>query len=225
MLILGVPPTVQVASIGIPDTLFLMLLALVVFGPRRLPEIGRQIGKLMYEFRKASNDFKFQMEEELRASEEADRQRKLAETQAAALAAQPQAALQAPAVVAEPAPQQPEAADLVTSANVGAESPESESETASAVEGEVRGEPKRFLQDQMQGQMQASSQSQIVIQPPTTGETIAAQKPFRGRPSEASSEEPVSSTETSTGSEASIRSEAEPVVSAQAGAEEEAHHG
>ena len=54
------------------DTLILMVLALVVFGPRRLPQIGRQIGKLMYEFRKASNDFKFQMEEELRHAEEAD---------------------------------------------------------------------------------------------------------------------------------------------------------
>jgi sec-independent protein translocase protein TatB len=39
------------------DSLILMVLALVVFGPRRLPQIGRQIGKLMYEFRKASNDF------------------------------------------------------------------------------------------------------------------------------------------------------------------------
>ena len=58
------------------DSLFLMLLALVVFGPRRLPQIGRQVGKLMYEFRKASNDFKFQMEEELRNAEEADRRKK-----------------------------------------------------------------------------------------------------------------------------------------------------
>jgi len=53
-----------------------MVMALVVFGPRRLPEIGRQIGKLMYEFRKASNDFKFQMEEELRSAEEADARKK-----------------------------------------------------------------------------------------------------------------------------------------------------
>ena len=53
------------------------MLALVVFGPRRLPEIGRQVGKLMYEFRKASNDFKYQMEEELRKTEEADRRKKL----------------------------------------------------------------------------------------------------------------------------------------------------
>jgi Tat protein translocase TatB subunit len=77
------PATIQAASIGIPDTLLLMLLALVVFGPRRLPEIGRQIGKLMYEFRKVSNEFKYQMEEELRASEEADRQKKLQATVAA----------------------------------------------------------------------------------------------------------------------------------------------
>lgn len=58
------------------DSLILMVMALVVFGPRRLPQIGRQIGKLMYEFRKASNDFKFQMDEELRTAEEADRRKK-----------------------------------------------------------------------------------------------------------------------------------------------------
>ncbi len=66
-----------------------MVLALVVFGPRRLPQIGRQIGKLMYEFRKASNDFKFQMEEELRQSEEADRRKKEEEERQRALAAAP----------------------------------------------------------------------------------------------------------------------------------------
>jgi len=64
------------ANLGMADSLILMVMALVVFGPRRLPQIGRQIGKLMYEFRKASNDFKFQMEEELRNSEEADRRKK-----------------------------------------------------------------------------------------------------------------------------------------------------
>ena len=73
----SIPHPVFAASIGIPDTMLLMLLALMVFGPRRLPEIGRQIGKLMYEFRKISNDFKFQMEEELRISEEVERQRQL----------------------------------------------------------------------------------------------------------------------------------------------------
>ena len=79
----NIPPVVLTASIGIPDTMLLMLLALMVFGPRRLPEIGRQIGKLMYEFRKISNDFKFQMEEELRLSEEVERQRQLSAATAA----------------------------------------------------------------------------------------------------------------------------------------------
>jgi sec-independent protein translocase protein TatB len=64
------------ANLGMADTIILMVMALVVFGPRRLPQIGRQIGKLMYEFRKASNDFKFQMEEELRLAEDADRRKK-----------------------------------------------------------------------------------------------------------------------------------------------------
>jgi sec-independent protein translocase protein TatB len=77
------PQTIEVASLGMWDSLILMVMALVVFGPRRLPEIGRQIGKLMYEVRKASNDFKFQMEEELRKSEDADRRAKEAERLAA----------------------------------------------------------------------------------------------------------------------------------------------
>jgi sec-independent protein translocase protein TatB len=71
-----IPPPIETASLGMADSLILMVLALVVFGPRRLPQIGRQIGKLMYEFRKASNDFKFQMEEELRNAEDADRKKK-----------------------------------------------------------------------------------------------------------------------------------------------------
>jgi sec-independent protein translocase protein TatB len=70
------PPPILEANISMGDSLLLMVLALVVFGPRRLPQIGRQIGKLMYEFRKASNDFKFQMEEELRNAEEADRRKR-----------------------------------------------------------------------------------------------------------------------------------------------------
>jgi Tat protein translocase TatB subunit len=73
---MGAPPTIEFASLGMWDSFILMVMALVVFGPRRLPEIGRQIGKLMYEFRKASNDFKFQMEEELRTAEDADRRKK-----------------------------------------------------------------------------------------------------------------------------------------------------
>src|SRR5580693_5287177 len=97
------PPTIQLGSLGMADTLILMVMALVVFGPRRLPQIGRQIGKLMYEFRKASNDFKFQMEEELRLAEDAERRKKEeAERQrVAALPAPAQAEVQPPAQTIE----------------------------------------------------------------------------------------------------------------------------
>ncbi|WP_348262592.1 twin-arginine translocase TatA/TatE family subunit [Telmatobacter sp. DSM 110680] len=97
-------PPILLGTVSMVDSLILMVMALVVFGPRRLPQIGRQIGKLMYEFRKASNDFKFQMEEELRLSEEADRRKKEEERQKslAALAATEQAS-----VSAEPAPVKP----------------------------------------------------------------------------------------------------------------------
>lgn len=91
---MGIPPTIEVANLGMADSLILMVMALVVFGPRRLPQIGRQIGKLMYEFRKASNDFKFQMEEELRNSEEADRRKKEEEERQRQLAAAPPAQLE-----------------------------------------------------------------------------------------------------------------------------------
>jgi sec-independent protein translocase protein TatB len=101
---MGVPPTIQVANLGMADSLILMVMALVVFGPRRLPQIGRQIGKLMYEFRKASNDFKFQMEEELRNAEEADRRKKEEEERQRQLAANPPAQLEAGVT---PAPETP----------------------------------------------------------------------------------------------------------------------
>jgi sec-independent protein translocase protein TatB len=92
-----VNPPIQMANLGMADSLILMVMALVVFGPRRLPQIGRQIGKLMYEFRKASNDFKFQMEEELRTSEDAERRQKEEERQRALV--QPPAAVESLPVV------------------------------------------------------------------------------------------------------------------------------
>jgi sec-independent protein translocase protein TatB len=68
------------------DSIFIFLLALVLFGPKKLPEIGRTIGKLLAEFRRASNEFKFQIQEELRNMEDEERRKKLAEKQAEAAA-------------------------------------------------------------------------------------------------------------------------------------------
>jgi TatA/E family protein of Tat protein translocase len=59
------------------DSIFIFLLALILFGPKKLPEIGRQIGKLLVEFRRASNEFKAQIDDELRTMEQQERQKKL----------------------------------------------------------------------------------------------------------------------------------------------------
>src|ERR1700722_16439840 len=71
------PNPILYSSLGVGDTIVLFILALVVFGPKRLPEIGRQIGKIYAEFRRASNEFKFQIEDELRRSEDAEKQAKM----------------------------------------------------------------------------------------------------------------------------------------------------
>ncbi len=51
------------------EMLFIFLLALVVFGPKRLPELARQFGKIMAEFKRATNDFKYQIENEIEQME------------------------------------------------------------------------------------------------------------------------------------------------------------
>jgi len=50
---------------GFGETIFLFLLALVIFGPKKLPEIARQAGRLLNEVKRASNEFKAQIEQEV----------------------------------------------------------------------------------------------------------------------------------------------------------------
>ena len=48
-----------------PEMVFIFLVALVVIGPKKLPEVGRQLGKFLAEFKRASNEFKHQIESEI----------------------------------------------------------------------------------------------------------------------------------------------------------------
>jgi TatA/E family protein of Tat protein translocase len=52
-------------NLGLPEMIFIFLMALIIFGPKKLPEIGRQVGKALNEFKKASNEFKAQIESEI----------------------------------------------------------------------------------------------------------------------------------------------------------------
>jgi sec-independent protein translocase protein TatB len=56
-------------GLGVPEILLIMVVALIVFGPRKLPEIGRTLGKALGEFRKATDDLKNTIEREVRIDE------------------------------------------------------------------------------------------------------------------------------------------------------------
>jgi len=54
-------------TLGGPELFLIFVVALIVFGPRKLPEIGKSLGKMMGEFRRASNDFRNTIENEVEA--------------------------------------------------------------------------------------------------------------------------------------------------------------
>lgn len=55
--------------IGVPELIFIFVLALLVFGPRKLPELGRSLGKALTEFRRASAELRMTVEDEIRELE------------------------------------------------------------------------------------------------------------------------------------------------------------
>jgi TatA/E family protein of Tat protein translocase len=52
-------------NLGMPELMMIMLLALLLFGPKKLPEIGKQVGKALGEFKRASNDLKRSIQDEM----------------------------------------------------------------------------------------------------------------------------------------------------------------
>ena len=81
-------------SLGMPELIVIFVIALIIFGPRKLPELGKSLGKSLAEFKRASNELKNTLDEEIRLEERrsatADDERRSAERQAAPVAIEPE---------------------------------------------------------------------------------------------------------------------------------------
>lgn len=64
-------------SIGVPELIIILTIALIIFGPRKLPELGRSLGRSLNEFKRASNELRHTLDEEIRLEDQrsAERQR------------------------------------------------------------------------------------------------------------------------------------------------------
>src|ERR1700690_135096 len=72
-------------NLGMSEMIFIFLLALLIFGPRKLPEIAREVGKFMAEFKRAGNEFRNQIETEIQNLELEEQIKKDAEKREAAM--------------------------------------------------------------------------------------------------------------------------------------------
>lgn len=57
-------------SIGMPELVIIFVIALIIFGPRKLPELGKSLGRSLNEFKKASNDLQNTLEQEIKLEEQ-----------------------------------------------------------------------------------------------------------------------------------------------------------
>ena len=91
-------------SIGMPELIIILVIALIIFGPRKLPELGRSLGRSIGEFKKASNELRSTLDEEIRIEEQRDqRAATRAEQDSAIAAAAPPPATPPPVAPAPPA--------------------------------------------------------------------------------------------------------------------------
>ena len=91
-------------SIGMPELIIIFVIALIIFGPRKLPEIGRSLGKSIGQFKKASNELRSTLDEEIRIEEQTDQRAAIRAEQDTAIAAAPlQSSATPPPTPASPA--------------------------------------------------------------------------------------------------------------------------
>ncbi len=161
---------------SLPDSIFLFVLALLLFGPKRLPVLARELGKWVGEFRRASNEFKMQMEEELRLSEQAERNKQIAAITAAAPAPPVEAAAATETAQEESTPDVYE-----TEADVLADNhsdPRSAGESSTEIApGQEFSQDRRETEDNPQEALPIAVSGDLRIMPPKTGLPVA-QRPI-----------------------------------------------
>ena len=57
-------------SIGMPELIVIFVIALIIFGPRKLPDLGRSLGRSLSEFKRASNELRTTLDEEIRLEDQ-----------------------------------------------------------------------------------------------------------------------------------------------------------
>ena len=98
----------MIGSLGFPELLFILVLALLIFGPKRLPEIGRTIGKGLAEFRRASNDLKRSIDTEILSADSAEQRPAPPSPRATVAPDLPSGHVQSPQAAPAPEPGAPE---------------------------------------------------------------------------------------------------------------------
>jgi sec-independent protein translocase protein TatB len=170
------------------DSIVLAVLALLLFDPKRLPVLARELGKWVGEFRRASSEFKMQMEDELRLSEQTDRNKQIAAMEAAAPVAPPlpepehphlpsestvvEGAI--PAAEAEPAP-----LDIATAAYRASEAARSVPPEPHTPE-PSHDAPSYEMVDGVRTPLPIATSGELKIMPPSTGLPAARESALNG---------------------------------------------
>jgi sec-independent protein translocase protein TatA len=64
-------------SIGMPELIIILVIALIIFGPRKLPELGKSLGRSLNEFKKASTDLQNTLEQEIKIEEQKEKEKEV----------------------------------------------------------------------------------------------------------------------------------------------------
>ena len=127
------------AMLSLPHLVVLFIVALIIFGPQKLPELARMLGKATAEFRKMTNDFRYALEDEVR---ELERQTRIREEESAAAARAAQAPVPAPA----PAPEGAVPRETPVETMSAPAEPQAESQTGASLPPHADSEPAQTSQ-------------------------------------------------------------------------------